>query len=157
MHFVVSVSVNGPQVLVNINAIMNLLEFVNSSTSVLKTAALTENDPLPQDGERPLDNQPPEFSVLESVDSSVDQTTVKGGNGGSGGKMLINISIKKPVVALLEHSNSPDPRALGLQVCVCCVCVCVCVYILVYALQCESVVGTLIVGVLHINWERVLS
>ncbi len=33
---------NNPQVLVNINAIMNLLEFANSSTSVLKATALTK-------------------------------------------------------------------------------------------------------------------
>ncbi len=39
---VVSVCVNNPQVLVIINAIMNHLEFANSSTSVLKITALTK-------------------------------------------------------------------------------------------------------------------
>ncbi len=41
-YIVVSVCMNNPQVLVNINAITNLLEFANSSTNVLKATALTK-------------------------------------------------------------------------------------------------------------------
>ncbi len=72
----------------------------------------------------PWDNQPLVFSVMKSVDSSVDQTAMKGGGGGSNGEIAYKC-LHQEASGCSEHSNSPDPLGHWCYRCACVLCVCV--------------------------------
>ena len=116
---VVHADINGPQVLVNAEAIITLLDFVKSSTKSLTpvSPAPSAEDTLETDeGEEEGDDagapKPHRHSWsgtdVDVPDSSdVDKAVPK---------TVVMASIRRPVVALLEHSKSADPKALVLKV-----------------------------------------
>jgi len=104
---------------VNIDAIMTLLDFLKSSTkAALSPVSHSSSEVNVTEDESHSPSSTSRFYVqpayeLEGVDSGLE----KGGMENiESGKMLVKGIIRKPVVALLEHSKSPDPCALVLQV-----------------------------------------
>ena len=96
---------------------MALLDFFKTSTKALSSDrhSPSEINVIEEEFHSRTSNAPFQLgNELESVDTGLDK---KGMNKKESGKVLVKGVVRKPVVALLEHSKSHDPRALVLQVC----------------------------------------
>ena len=108
--------VHGPQVLLNAEIVKTLLDFVRMSIEPLTSPNTSTVSSLKKDLARKS------ISITEKLHPSGEPVTVRTkpapleGEKAAQGQMMIVASINQPVLALLEQSDSPNPRALVMQV-----------------------------------------
>ena len=113
-EYAVHAVLHGPQVLVKVEVIMMLLDFMWTSIKPLTTSNPKAISALEKEVVLQSRLGIKHLSISYET-AEVDSVLVEDKKEEAPGKIVVVAVIKKPFVALLEHSNSANPRALVLQ------------------------------------------